>query len=92
MCPLCIETHSELPPGARTYNGIIVIEGCFVSDQRSKVLVFGELASSALLMPAPKMIDIVGCHIGWTIQQFHAQQAYTQSKLNMHRQVDVLAG
>lgn len=69
-----------------------MIEGCFVSDQRYKVAVSGELASSALLMPASKMIDIVGCPKGWTILQFHAQEAYTQSKSNMYRQVDVLAG
>lgn len=59
-----------------------MFEGSFVSIQNSNVAVFGELASSAPLMSASKMVEIPGCPKGWTIQQSDAQQAYTQSELH----------
>lgn len=44
--------------------GRAVFEGSFASDQDSNDTVFDELASPASLMPAAKMIYIIGCQQG----------------------------
>ena len=79
--PLCVEKHSELPPEQRKYKGRVVFQGNRVQDQNANYAVFDELASSASLMSAGKMLDIIGCQDGFTVEQSDAQQAYTQSEL-----------
>lgn len=74
-------THSELPPDGRRYKGRVVFEGSLVSDQTSNVAVFEEVAPSASLMSASKIIDVIGRQQGWGIQQSDAQQAFPQSEL-----------
>lgn len=64
-----------------------MVEGSFVSDQNSIVAVFEEIASSASLMSAAKVIDLNVCPQGRTIQHSGAQQACTQSELNGMRVV-----
>lgn len=61
--------------------GRVVFEGRFVAGQNSKVAVFEELASSASLMSAWKMIVITGCQEDSTMQESGAQEACTQSEL-----------
>lgn len=91
MIPLCVDKHSELPPGERKYKGRAAFEGFFVSDQNSIVFAFEELAPSASLTVSTKMIDTIGRQQGWTIQQPGAQQAFTQSELNGRAGMDLPA-
>lgn len=75
--PLCIEKHSELPPGERQCRGRVVFEGSFVSDQNSDVAVVEELASSASLRSASHMFDIIGC------QQDGVYHSRTRNRLTL---------
>lgn len=53
-----------------------------MSNQTSNVAVFKELASSAPLLCASKIIDITGCQTDCAMQSSGAQQAYAQARTN----------
>ena len=81
MFALCVEQHSELELSKRKYKGRVVVQGNNVKYAEGVAAVFAELATSASLMSASKLLDIIAMLPGCRGEQSDAVQAYTQAIL-----------
>ena len=73
---ICSQKGSELPKG----QGRSVFHCNKVSDESDDHAFFAELGSSPASMEAAKIIDVFGSQPGYSKQQAHARQAYTQAR------------
>ena len=73
--------HSELDKKFQKWKGRVVIKGDQMKDQAYQAAIFQELSSSASLMSASKMLDIIGHMPGMSLAQADAIQAYPQANL-----------
>ena len=77
---LCHEKHSEDPTKSK-YKGRVVFQGNQVTDQTATMASFQEIGSSACLLTASKIADVIACEPGNGGEQSDAPQAYTQAEL-----------
>ena len=80
--------HDELPEDMKKDKGRIVFQGSNVKDQSGLSAVFAEVASSASLLEASKLLDAIAMLPGCAGQKSDAPKAYTQSLLYGDGRVD----
>ena len=73
--------HSELSPDKQKWRARVVIQGDGIQDHEGQAAVFQELSSSASLMSASKLVDVIGMQPGYSVQQADAIQAFPQALL-----------
>ena len=79
--PIAHEKNHELAPEHRKYKGRVVFQGNNVKDENSNQALFHEMGSSASLLAASKLLDLIDTMPGNVVEQSDAPQAYTQSLL-----------
>ena len=77
---LCHEKRSE-DLSLSKYKGLVVFHGNQMTDQTAATVVFQENGSSACLLSASKVVDVISVSPGNDGQQADAPQAYTQAEL-----------
>ena len=78
---MCHEKHSEDPTKSK-YKGRVVFQGNNVTDHTATMAVFQDIGSSACLLTASKVVDVVAAAPGNAGAQSDAPQAYTQAELH----------
>jgi len=79
--PLIFRKHSELEEKFHVYKGRTIFRGDNVRDQDNNHAVFQEMASSASLLGASRLVDYVGMLQNHTCEQSDAPGAFTQTEL-----------
>ena len=77
LMDICHLKNSELEPNFQKYKGGVVLRGDFVKDDSGSHAVFAEQGSSASLMTAAKVMDIISRLPGCAGQAADAVSAYT---------------
>ena len=74
---------SELPDDdpRQKFKYRVVFQGNAVVDENWEDAVFADAGAAPAMMEAARMIDMLGCNDGWTVEQADAEQAYVQSTL-----------
>ena len=73
--------HAELKQSKQEWKARVVIQGDGIQDHEGQAAVFQELASSASLMSASKLVDVIGMQPGYSVQQADAIQTFPQALL-----------
>ena len=81
ISPRCFRKHSELDEKYHVYKGITILRGDSIRDEDNNAAVFQDMASSASLMAASRLVDFIGSHEGFKCEQSDAPSAYTQAEL-----------
>ena len=91
--------HSELSQDKQKWRARVVIQGDGIQDHEGQAAVFQELSSSASLMSASKLVDIIGMQPGYSVQQADAirpfprlSSAVMKRGLSYHLTVDPRSG
>ena len=81
LMDLCHLKNSELEPNSQKYKGRIVLRGDIVKDGSGSYAVFTDQGSSASLMTAAKLMDIISRLPGCAGQAPDAKSAFAQVKM-----------
>ena len=81
LMDLCHLKNSELEPRYQKYKGRVVLRGYIVKDDSGSYAVFTEQGSSASLMTAAKIMDIISRLPGCDGQAADEVSAYTQVRM-----------
>ena len=71
----------ELKKARVEWKARVVVQGNNMTDHESQAAVFQDLSSSASLMSASKLVDIIGMQPGYKVEQADAIQAFPQAEL-----------
>ena len=79
----CVLKGSELEENddRRKFKYRVVFQGNQVVDENWENAIFADAGAAPAMMEAARMIDMMGCREGWTVEQADAEQAYVQSLL-----------